>query len=185
MTNPNAPDRRPLTATYRMQLHAGFTFADAEAVLPYVEALGVSHLYLSPVLTAVPGSEHGYDVLDHTRVSDELGGREHHHQRREVALERGAAAGQAERRLQRAVKAVLARRRGDLGDGARQARDFGVRAGRAGRGVPAEPGRGEIGQRPRLGGVVDRETGKLLHVGSHMPVMSRNDDTGKGRAWAR
>ena len=76
MTNPNAPDRRPLTATYRMQLHAGFTFADAEAVLPYVEALGVSHLYLSPVLTAVPGSEHGYDVLDHTRVSAELGGRE-------------------------------------------------------------------------------------------------------------
>lgn len=76
MTNPDAPGRRPLTATYRMQLHAGFTFADAEAVLPYVETLGVSHLYLSPVLTAVPGSEHGYDVLDHTRVSAELGGRE-------------------------------------------------------------------------------------------------------------
>ncbi|MFK5635606.1 malto-oligosyltrehalose synthase [Ornithinimicrobium sp. LYQ103] len=69
-------DRRPLTATYRMQLHAGFTLTDALQVLPYVEALGVSHVYLSPVLTAVPGSEHGYDVLDHTTVSAELGGRE-------------------------------------------------------------------------------------------------------------
>ena len=71
-----SPDRRPLTATYRMQLHAGFTLTDAVQVLPYVEALGVTHVYLSPVLTAVPGSEHGYDVLDHTTISAELGGRE-------------------------------------------------------------------------------------------------------------
>ena len=63
-----------MTATYRLQLHAGFTFADAEAVAPYLGDLGVSHLYLSPVLQAVPGSAHGYDVLDHTRVSSELGG---------------------------------------------------------------------------------------------------------------
>ena len=63
-----------MTATYRLQLHAGFTFADAEAVAPYLGDLGVSHLYLSPVLQAVPGSAHGYDVLDHTRVSAELGG---------------------------------------------------------------------------------------------------------------
>lgn len=75
MTPTTTHDHRPLTATYRMQLHAGFTFADALAVLPYVEALGASHVYLSPVLTAVPGSEHGYDVLDHTAVSQELGGR--------------------------------------------------------------------------------------------------------------
>ncbi len=65
-----------MTATYRLQLHAGFTFADAEAVAPYLGDLGVSHLYLSPVLQAVPGSAHGYDVLDHTRVSVELGGRD-------------------------------------------------------------------------------------------------------------
>ena len=63
-----------VTSTYRLQLHAGFTFADAEAVAPYLAELGVGHLYLSPVLQAVPGSAHGYDVLDHTRVSEELGG---------------------------------------------------------------------------------------------------------------
>ena len=51
-----------VTATYRLQLHAGFTFADAEAVVPYLADLGVTHLYLSPVLQAVPGSMHGYDV---------------------------------------------------------------------------------------------------------------------------
>ena len=65
-----------MTATYRLQLHAGFTFADAEAVVPYLADLGVSHVYLSPVLQAVPGSMHGYDVLDHTRISEELGGEE-------------------------------------------------------------------------------------------------------------
>src|SRR6476661_970371 len=53
-----------VTATYRLQLHAGFTFADAAGQLPYLAALGISHLYLSPVLQAVPGSLHGYDVLD-------------------------------------------------------------------------------------------------------------------------
>jgi (1->4)-alpha-D-glucan 1-alpha-D-glucosylmutase len=63
-----------VTATYRLQLHAGFTFADAELVVPYLSDLGVSHLYLSPVLQAAPGSTHGYDVLDHDRVSEELGG---------------------------------------------------------------------------------------------------------------
>jgi (1->4)-alpha-D-glucan 1-alpha-D-glucosylmutase len=46
-------------ATYRLQLHAGFTFADAEARVPYLAALGISHLYLSPILQAVPGSQHG------------------------------------------------------------------------------------------------------------------------------
>ncbi|HEX5560513.1 MAG TPA: malto-oligosyltrehalose synthase [Nocardioidaceae bacterium] len=65
-----------MTATYRLQLHAGFTFADAASVVPYLSELGVTHLYLSPVLQAVPGSMHGYDVLDHTRVSRELGGAE-------------------------------------------------------------------------------------------------------------
>jgi (1->4)-alpha-D-glucan 1-alpha-D-glucosylmutase len=65
-----------VTATYRLQLHSGFGFGDAESVVPYLAELGVTHLYLSPVLQAVPGSAHGYDVLDHTRVNTELGGRE-------------------------------------------------------------------------------------------------------------
>jgi (1->4)-alpha-D-glucan 1-alpha-D-glucosylmutase len=62
------------SATYRLQLHAGFTFSDAAGVVPYLARLGVTHLYLSPVLQAVPGSMHGYDVVDHSRISDDLGG---------------------------------------------------------------------------------------------------------------
>jgi len=67
-------DRRVPTSTYRLQLHAGFGFSDARAIVPYLSRLGVSHLYLSPVLQATPGSMHGYDVVDHSRVSTELGG---------------------------------------------------------------------------------------------------------------
>ncbi|MER6778805.1 MULTISPECIES: malto-oligosyltrehalose synthase [unclassified Streptomyces] len=62
------------TSTYRLQLRPEFPFAAAEAALPYLASLGVSHLHLSPVLEAVPGSAHGYDVTDHTRVRAELGG---------------------------------------------------------------------------------------------------------------
>nr|WP_306255115.1 malto-oligosyltrehalose synthase [Ornithinimicrobium cryptoxanthini] len=78
----NATDRlggvhpHDVTSTYRLQLHADFTFEHARAVVPYLRDLGVSHVYLSPVLTAVPGSEHGYDVLDHTQINPELGGRD-------------------------------------------------------------------------------------------------------------
>ncbi len=61
-------------STYRLQLTSAFTFADAQARLPYLAALGVSHLYLSPILTAAPGSTHFYDVVDHSQVSAELGG---------------------------------------------------------------------------------------------------------------
>ncbi|HET6859146.1 MAG TPA: malto-oligosyltrehalose synthase [Streptomyces sp.] len=64
------------TATYRLQLHSGFPFSAAEDAVPQLAALGVSHLHLSPVLEAVPGSQHGYDVVDHARVRDELGGEE-------------------------------------------------------------------------------------------------------------
>ncbi|HEX6920855.1 MAG TPA: malto-oligosyltrehalose synthase [Actinomycetes bacterium] len=64
----------PPTATYRLQLRREFGFADATAVLDYLDALGVSHVYLSPVLQAAPGSTHGYDVVDHSRLSVELGG---------------------------------------------------------------------------------------------------------------
>jgi len=66
---------RDVTGTYRLQLHAGFTLADAATQLDYLATLGVSHVYLSPILQAAPGSMHGYDVVDHSRISEELGGR--------------------------------------------------------------------------------------------------------------
>ncbi|MGW5657006.1 malto-oligosyltrehalose synthase [Streptomyces humi] len=62
------------TSTYRLQLQPDFPFSAAEAAAPYLASLGVSHLHLSPVLEAVPGSTHGYDVVDHARVRAELGG---------------------------------------------------------------------------------------------------------------
>ncbi|MFD3696421.1 malto-oligosyltrehalose synthase [Streptomyces sp. NPDC058646] len=67
---------KPVTpaSTYRLQLGPRFTFAAAGAAVPYLASLGVSHLHLSPVLEAVPGSAHGYDVTDHTQVRAELGG---------------------------------------------------------------------------------------------------------------
>src|SRR5205823_2002535 len=61
-------------ATMRLQLHRTFTFADATRLVPYLASLGVSHLYSSPILTAQAGSMHGYDVVDPTRVNQELGG---------------------------------------------------------------------------------------------------------------
>jgi malto-oligosyltrehalose synthase len=61
-------------ATMRLQFHKGFTFADAKALVPYFDDLGISHLYASPITTARAGSLHGYDVVDPTRVSSELGG---------------------------------------------------------------------------------------------------------------
>ncbi|GGZ10895.1 malto-oligosyltrehalose synthase [Streptomyces nitrosporeus] len=64
------------TATYRLQLQPDFPFAAAAEAVPYLAGLGVSHLHLSPVLETVPGSRHGYDVVDHGRVRAELGGEE-------------------------------------------------------------------------------------------------------------
>lgn len=69
------PPGREVGATYRLQLGPDFTFADAAARVPYLADLGVTHLYLSPVLEAVAGSTHGYDVTDPTAVRAELGGR--------------------------------------------------------------------------------------------------------------
>ena len=65
----------PVTGTYRLQLHHEFGFADAERIVPYLADLGVSHLYLSPILQAATGSLHGYDVLDHGEIAADLGGR--------------------------------------------------------------------------------------------------------------
>ncbi|WP_330281926.1 malto-oligosyltrehalose synthase [Streptomyces sp. NBC_00588] len=73
---PERPDPVVPTATYRLQLQPDFPFAAAAAAVPYLASLGVSHLHLSPVLEAVPGSTHGYDVVDPARVREELGGEE-------------------------------------------------------------------------------------------------------------
>jgi (1->4)-alpha-D-glucan 1-alpha-D-glucosylmutase len=60
-------------ATYRLQFHAGFRFADAAALAPYLARLGISHVYASPWLKARPGSSHGYDIVDHSALNPELG----------------------------------------------------------------------------------------------------------------
>ncbi|GAC1416873.1 MAG: malto-oligosyltrehalose synthase [Acidobacteriaceae bacterium] len=65
-------------STYRLQLHKGFTFDHAAAIADYLKELGISHVYSSPYLQAAPESMHGYDVVDHTRVNQELGGAEAH-----------------------------------------------------------------------------------------------------------
>ncbi len=83
MTEPTPPDevtgpiarRTSVRSTYRLQLRPDLlTFADARAIAEYLQQLGVSHLYLSPILTAAHGSTHGYDVTDPTTVSAALGG---------------------------------------------------------------------------------------------------------------
>ena len=63
-------------ATYRLQFHAGFTFDDATAMVEYLHALGISHAYASSYFAAVPGSLHGYDVADPTRLNPEIGAQE-------------------------------------------------------------------------------------------------------------
>jgi (1->4)-alpha-D-glucan 1-alpha-D-glucosylmutase len=60
-------------ATYRLQLRAGFGFSQAAAIAPYLAQLGVSHVYLSPIFKARPGSVHGYDITDHNELNPELG----------------------------------------------------------------------------------------------------------------
>ncbi|MCP3802665.1 malto-oligosyltrehalose synthase [Allokutzneria sp. A3M-2-11 16] len=70
------------SSTYRLQLGPGCTFADASELTEYLDLLGAGAVYASPVLQAAPGSTHGYDVADATRVSETLGGEE---QRRQLA----------------------------------------------------------------------------------------------------
>jgi (1->4)-alpha-D-glucan 1-alpha-D-glucosylmutase len=71
---PRAPQAIELRGTYRLQLNADFGFAAAGSLIPYLRDLGISHLYLSPSLQARPGSTHGYDVVDPSRLSEALGG---------------------------------------------------------------------------------------------------------------
>jgi (1->4)-alpha-D-glucan 1-alpha-D-glucosylmutase len=67
------PPRLP-RATYRLQFNKDFTLADAEALVPYLARLGISHIYASPLLKARPGSMHGYDIVDHGALNPEIGG---------------------------------------------------------------------------------------------------------------
>ena len=63
-------------STYRLQIRPGFTLFDAAATVPYLKSLGADWVYLSPILTAEQGSDHGYDVTDPSAVDPERGGPE-------------------------------------------------------------------------------------------------------------
>ena len=65
-------------STYRLQFHAGFAFRDATALVVYLHDLGVTHCYASPYLKARPGSNHGYDVIDHDALNPEVGSEADH-----------------------------------------------------------------------------------------------------------
>lgn len=78
MADPSPAERVSPSATYRLQLRPGFGFDHAAALCEYLANLGVSHAYFSPYLQAAAGSTHGYDVIDYSRVNDELGGAEGH-----------------------------------------------------------------------------------------------------------
>lgn len=71
-----AAQRRFPEATYRLQFHAGFTFRDAQAITGYLHELGITHCYASPFLKARPGSQHGYDIVDHDLLNPEIGAAE-------------------------------------------------------------------------------------------------------------
>jgi (1->4)-alpha-D-glucan 1-alpha-D-glucosylmutase len=60
-------------ATYRLQFNGRFRFVDARALIPYLHALGITDLYVSPFLKARRGSLHGYDVIDHTAINPDIG----------------------------------------------------------------------------------------------------------------
>ena len=62
-----------IRATYRLQFQREFTFSDATRLVPYLAALGISHVYASPITEARPGSTHGYDIIDHSRLNPEIG----------------------------------------------------------------------------------------------------------------
>ncbi len=74
--NPTQTTARVPRATYRLQLHRDFNFAQATELVPYLAALGVSHIYCSPYLRARAGSRHGYDIVDHAAFNPEIGGPE-------------------------------------------------------------------------------------------------------------
>ena len=71
---------RPPLATYRLQIQPAFPFDAVARIADYLAELGVTHVYSSPVFQAMPGSVHGYDVIDHHKPNEELGGWSGHEQ---------------------------------------------------------------------------------------------------------
>src|SRR5690348_9377611 len=71
--------RRPSyvpSSVYRLQFHAGFPFKKAISILPYLKKLGIEAIYCSPYFQSIPGSLHGYDVTDPTKLNPEIGSQE-------------------------------------------------------------------------------------------------------------
>jgi (1->4)-alpha-D-glucan 1-alpha-D-glucosylmutase len=79
----------PVRATYRVQFNAAFGFADGAALVPYLAALGISHLYASPVFAARTGSTHGYDITDYNRLNPALGTEAEFHAMAQALHDRG------------------------------------------------------------------------------------------------
>lgn len=73
MTNASSNASPIPASTYRLQLTPRFTLRDVLGLVDYFKRLGISHLYLSPLFAATPGSQHGYDVVDHTRINPDIG----------------------------------------------------------------------------------------------------------------
>ena len=73
MPSPSLASPRIPTATYRVQMHGGFTFNQARDIVGYLHDLGISDLYCSPFFQAAPGSTHGYDIVDHNHLNVEIG----------------------------------------------------------------------------------------------------------------
>lgn len=67
-------DRHQPLTSYRIQVSPAFDFAAVEQIVPYLASLGITDVFFSPILQAAPGSMHGYDVVDHKRISADLGG---------------------------------------------------------------------------------------------------------------
>ncbi len=63
-------------STYRLQFNKTFTLDDAVKIIPFLSKMGVTTVYGSPILKAVPGSMHGYDICDHSQINPEIGGTE-------------------------------------------------------------------------------------------------------------
>ncbi|MGE5892663.1 MAG: malto-oligosyltrehalose synthase, partial [bacterium] len=67
------PEPRIPVSTYRLQFNRGFTFRDAERIIPFLHELGITDVYASPYFKAKPGSLHGYDIVDHNTLNPEIG----------------------------------------------------------------------------------------------------------------
>ncbi len=74
VTPPPATHANIPCASYRLQFRQEFSFDQATEIVPYLQQLGISHCYASPILQARPGSSHGYDIIDHSALNTELGG---------------------------------------------------------------------------------------------------------------